>query len=72
MDVVRHQTIGVEPHGIPALVPGEAVKVGMIVGWAAEGSLSVIAPGNDMVEQTGGEYSGTAGHGREPNMCNEQ
>lgn len=39
MQTIRHETIGVEPHAVPAPVPAEAVEVGVVVGGAAEGPL---------------------------------
>jgi hypothetical protein len=63
MDVVGHQAVGVDRISVASTVSAESFEIGPVVGVAEKGLSSLIAPGNDVVEQSRGKHSGTAGHG---------
>ena len=63
MDMVGHQTVGVNGVAITPPVAGQTLEVGLVI-LITEKSLSpLIAPDNDVIEKPGGKHSGPSGHG---------
>jgi hypothetical protein len=62
MDVVRHETVGVQADFVLLPVPAKPFKVGFIVPPSTEGFLPVIAAHDDVVEKAGGKEARTTGH----------
>ena len=66
MDVVRHQTIGINSHVELRPVFLQPIKVGFVVIIGAKSFSSLVATHDNVIEQSGRKHSWTAGHEGRP------
>ena len=62
MDVIGHQAVGVDAHLALRTVLLQPIQVRLVIHIASKRLAPLVAADNDVVEQSGREYSGTAGH----------
>jgi len=62
MDMVGHQAKGVSCINELTPVAAQPFEIGVLVGVVKKSLSPLIAASNDMIEQTGGNKSGTARH----------
>jgi len=62
MDVVRHETVGVQADFVLLAVACKSFEVRFVVAPGAEGFLAVVAAHDDVVEKAGGKEARTTGH----------
>ena len=60
--VIRHQAVGIDPEAEFGAIKIQPCEVGSIVVVCKKSFASLIAARDDVVEQTEGKDSGTAGH----------
>lgn len=62
MNVIGHQAVGVDRIAVASLVSAKSFEIGPVVGVIKEGPPSLVAADNDVVEEPGSKYSGSASH----------
>ena len=62
VDMVGHETIGVDGIAVALAVAGQASQIGPVVGFIVKGLASLVAADDHVVEQSWGKQSGAAGH----------